>query len=243
MAGLFEEIAHERTSIGEVVLQRRCMLEKGGIDVFELKLGDEYLMSSLFTAGEIALSHLGLDALGTPSAPLNVVVGGLGLGYTAEAVLHHQSVGSLLVVEFLGPVIDWHAGGLVPMGSRVPDDPRCRIIHGDFFKMAQDPGTGFDPAELGRRFDAILLDVDHSPTRHLSGYRGGFYEPDGIMRMSGNLKAGGVFALWSDDEPEEEFLNVLDEVFDEVHGEVVTFPNPLAERMETNGIYIGRLSG
>jgi len=242
MAGLFEELAHEQTSIGEIVLQRRRMLERGGIDVFEVKLGDEYLMSSLFTAGETALSNLGLAALGTQSAPLDVVVGGLGLGYTAEAALDHQSTGSLLVVEFLRPVIDWHVGGLVPMGSRIPDDSRCRIVQGDFFKLAQDPDTGFDPAETGRRFDAILLDVDHSPTRLLSGYRGGFYEPEGLLQMSGNLKAGGVFALWSDDEPEEEFLKVLDQVFDEVRGEVVTFPNPLAERMETNGIYIGRIA-
>ncbi|MDT8299677.1 MAG: spermidine synthase, partial [Spirochaetaceae bacterium] len=180
---------------------------------------------------------------GTPSAPLDVVVGGLGLGYTAEAALDYQSTGSLLVVEFLQPVIDWHVDGLVPMSSRIPDDPRCRIVQGDFFRMAQDPGIGFDPEEMGRRFDAILLDVDHSPTRHLTGYRGGFYEPEGLLRMSGNLKSGGVFALWSDDEPEEEFLKVMDQVFDEVCGEVVTFPNPLADRMETNGIYIGKLPG
>jgi spermidine synthase len=108
--------------------------------------------------------------------------------------------------------------------------------------MALDPDIGFDPAEAGRRFDAILLDVDHSPTRRLSGYRGGFYEPEGISRVSRHLKSGGVFALWSDDEPEDEFLRVMDQVFDEVRGEVVRFPNPLAERMETNGIYIGRIA-
>ena len=53
-----------------------------GVDVFELKLGDEYLMSSLFTASEIALARLGLATL--QGVNLEVTVGGLGLGYTAR---------------------------------------------------------------------------------------------------------------------------------------------------------------
>ncbi len=85
-----------------------------GVDVFEIKLGDEYLMSSLFTASEIALARLGLAELS--GADLDVVVGGLGLGYTAQAVLEHESVKSLVIVEALDAVIDWHEKGVLPLG-------------------------------------------------------------------------------------------------------------------------------
>lgn len=242
MSTNFEEIDFQQTQIGEVILQRRRMPELGGLDIFEVKLNDEYLMSSLFTVGEVALSEIGLDALGITDGSADVVVGGLGLGYTAEMALEHPATGSLLVVEFLQPVIDWHRQGLVPIGSAIADDPRSRISQGDFFATAMNFEIGFDPENPGRRFDAILLDVDHSPTRHLEGFRGGFYEPEGIRQLAQNLKPGGVFGLWSDDPPEDEFLEVLDQVFDEVWGELVTFPNPLAEREEANGVYIGKMN-
>ena len=242
MSRNFEELDFQYTPIGEVILQRRRILEFGGLDVFEVKLNDEYLMSSLFTVGEVALSEIGLDALEVPDGTADVVVGGLGLGYTAEMALEHPATGSLLVVEFLQPVIDWHRQGLVPIGSRIPDDPRSRISQGDFFAAAMNPEMGFDPENPGRRFDAILLDVDHSPTRHLEGFRGGFYEPDGICLMAQNLKPGGVFGLWSDDPPEDEFLEILDQVFDEVWGELVTFPNPIADREESNSVYVGKMN-
>ena len=146
-------------------------------------------------------------------------------------------------MEYLQPVIDWHRRGLVPMGDRVPADPRCRIIRGDFFGTAMKPGTGFDPESPGRRFDAILLDVDHSPSRHLKGFRGGFYEIEGIRALARNLKDGGVFGLWSDDPPDEAFIDIMADVFDEVWGETVLFPNPLYDdgEQEANGVYVGRL--
>ena len=242
MSRNFEEIDFRDTDIGEVILQRRRYPELGGLDVFEVKLDEEYLMSSLFTVGEIALSEIALDKLGeVPPGSADVVVGGLGLGYTAEAALEHPATGSLLVVEFLQPVIDWHREGLVPMGDRVPGDPRCRMTQGDFFGSSLNPERGLDPETPGRRFDAILLDVDHSPSRHLKGFRGGFYQPEGIAALARNLKPGGVFGLWSDDPPEEEFIDVMAETFDEVWGETVLFPNPLTEGEEANGLYIGKL--
>jgi spermidine synthase len=78
--------------MGALSLRRRRDLRSGG-DIYEIKLNDGFLMSSLFTASEIALARLGLAALSGTS--LDVVVGGLGLGYTARAALEHAQVGSL----------------------------------------------------------------------------------------------------------------------------------------------------
>lgn len=84
MSARFQEIDWRPTAMGDISLRRRRD-PVSGADVYEVKLGDEFLMSSLFTAGEIALAELGLAEL--PGTELDVVVGGLGLGYTAQAVL------------------------------------------------------------------------------------------------------------------------------------------------------------
>lgn len=103
MSARFEELAWRQTPMGVISLRRR--LEPSlMVDVYEAKLGDEFLMSSLFTVAEIELARLGLAELA--DADLDVVVGGLGLGYTARAVLRDQRVRSMTVVEALGEVID-----------------------------------------------------------------------------------------------------------------------------------------
>ena len=100
---LFEELDYAVTPIGAISLRRRRDL-KLDLDVYEIKLGEEFLMSSLFTASEIALAQLGMSAC--KNGPVDVVVGGLGLGYTAQTALPHPSMRSLLVVEFLEPVLE-----------------------------------------------------------------------------------------------------------------------------------------
>ena len=113
MSVYFEELDYRPTPIGALSLRRRRSLSSG-IDIYEIKLGDEYLMSSQFTAAEIELARLGLAALAR--GDLDVVVGGLGLGYTAQAVLEHARVRSLVVVDALAEVIEWHEQGLLPLG-------------------------------------------------------------------------------------------------------------------------------
>src|SRR3990172_12547729 len=140
----FEELDYQETPLGEISLRRRAEPKLGGEILYEVKLDDEFLMSSLFTSAEIQLARLGLAAL--EGAGLDIVVGGLGLGYTAAAVLENPSVRSLRVVEVMAPVIDWHRRGLVPLGKQLVADPRCTLVHADFFEVASSSGGGFDPA-------------------------------------------------------------------------------------------------
>jgi spermidine synthase len=226
------------TPLGELMLRRRRILTLDGVEVFEVKLGEAFLMSSLFHEVEVALANLGLAPLDAPA--LDVVVGGLGLGYTAVAALQHPTVRSLLVIEALDPVIDWHNQGLVPLGATLTCDARCRFIHGDFFALAAAPEQGFDPAQPGRRFHAVLLDIDHSPRSLLHPRHGAFYQPDGLRRLAAHLQPGGVFALWSDDPPDQEFLQNLDEVFVNSQPHVVKFHNPLLDRDSASTVYVAR---
>jgi spermidine synthase len=144
------------------------------------------------------------------------------------------------VVDFLAPVIEWHQRGLVPLGPRLTADPRCRFVHGDFFALANAPDPGFDSAEPGRRFHAVLLDIDHSPRNLLSPANAAFYEPAGLRTLARHLHPGGVFALWSDDLPDDAFLASLREVFATATSHIVTFPNPLLDTESASTVYVAR---
>jgi len=220
MSRAFEEIDHQTTPMGEISLRRR--LEPTlQVDVYEVKLGDEFLMSSLFTASEEAVARLGLGAL--EGDHLDVVVGGLGLGYTASVALEDARVSRLQVIEALPEVIGWHRDHLVPLGAGLTGDERCTLVDGDFFAMVADGiETGGDGP---RRFDAILVDIDHTPSHLLNPSHGSFYSPTGLARVRDQLRPEGVFALWSDDPPDAEFVTLLEQSFASATAHVVSFPN------------------
>jgi spermidine synthase len=229
----FEELDHRSTPLGEISLRRR-LEPTVQTDVYEAKLGDEFLMSSLFTAGEIALADVALA--GIAGADLDVVVGGLGLGYTARAALRDPRVRSLQVIEAIDEVIGWHRRGLLPVSDELTSDRRCNLVHGDFFAILA-TGAGFGSGAL-ERHDAILVDIDHTPRRPLHPSHASFYERDGQRRLADRLSPGGVFALWSDDPPDEVYLAVLDDVFATYEAHVVTFPNPLTGGEAASTVYV-----
>lgn len=240
----FEELDFRETELGDLILRRRTLLSLGNEEIYEVILGDGYLMSSLFTVVEQELSNLGLATASesTGAGKLDVVVGGLGLGYTAVEALKCDSVESLIVVDFMQPVIEWHEKEMVPLGASLNADPRCRFVHGDFFRLALPGGgePGFDPEAPGRKFHAVLLDIDHSPAKLLHERHGDFYSAKGLAKMTEQLHPGGVFALWSDDPPEETFMTALGEVFDSCESHIVSFFNPLQDRDSKSTVYVAR---
>jgi len=238
LSALFEELDFRPTSIGALSLRRRRDVSTGD-DIFEIILGDAYLMSSRFTVAEEALAHLGLAAV-NGNGPLDVAVGGLGLGYTARSALEDKRVGSLLVVDALEPVIDWHKDGLLPIGRELTADGRTNFRLGDFFALSASR-SGFDLDADGRRFDAILLDIDHSPTNVLDPGNLAFYQREGLQALAAHLKPGGVFALWSNDPPDEAFKVTLATVFAQVESHVVSFSSPFNDTDESNTVYVARL--
>ncbi len=231
----FEELDFAQTRLGELILRRRRALSLEGEPFYEVKLAGSFLMSSLVNASEIALTERGLAALQPGS--WDVVVGGLGLGYTAAAALDDPAVESLLVVEFLPEVISWHTRNIVPLGETLTTDERCRLVQGDFFELARNP-DGFDREAPGRRFDAVLLDIDHSPDGLLHSSHADLYQPEGLRRLAAHLRPGGVFALWSSEPPEPAFTDKLGAVFATAVAHAVQFENPLLGRDDVNTVYV-----
>jgi spermidine synthase len=234
---LFEEIDRRDTPIGEISVRRR--LEPTlQIDIYEVKLGDEHLMSSIFTVAEEELARLGLAAIGPDVGPdgLDVVVGGLGLGYTARAALEDERVRSLHVVEKLAAVIEWQEEGIFPDADVLTGDARTRLVEADFFACVAD-GTPFSPGEPDR-FHAVLLDVDHTPRHVLHPSHAAFYEPAGLARTAERIHPGGVFALWSDDPPDDGFIASAEQVFGSVSAHEVWFPNFHTGGEAMNSVYV-----
>jgi spermidine synthase len=231
----FEELDFRPTPMGDISLRRRRD-PSSGQDVYEVKLDDDFLMSSLFTVAEVEVARLALAEL--PGHDLDVVVGGLGLGFTALTVLEHPGVRSLVVVDALAEVIEWHELGLIPAGRLLGEDPRCRLAHGDFFAMVAE--STLDPGDPGRRFHAVVVDIDHSPRHLLHPDHAAFYTPAGVRSLADRLHPGGVFTLWSNDPPDDAFTAVLAGSLTDVRTEVVRFPNPLTGRDATNTVYVAR---
>lgn len=233
---MFEELAWEQTPIGELALRRR-RLRADGDDIWEIKLNDGYLMSSQFVDGEIALADMALAM--TRGEHLDVVIGGLGLGYTAEAALRDSRIGKLTIIELIPQVIQWHRDHLLPLGKAVADDPRCILREGDFFALAAGP-DGFDPAAPQQLHDAILIDIDHSTTHFIDDGSAGFYSASAIAAIAAKLKPGGVFALWSTDAEDADFVGALAQSLIEVEVQRVEFVTPYRPEPAFNLIYLGR---
>jgi spermidine synthase len=229
MAKTFEELDCCSTELGELILRRRRPVSRPDEWIYEVKLGGRFLMSSLNTTSERELATRALARVA--GTGLHVLVGGLGLGYTAAAALADPRVASVDVVERLPEVIAWHRRGVVPLGPMLCHEPRCRLIEGDCLRLLQ---AGGRPC-----YDAILIDIDDSPIHLLDEDHASFYSVAGLASAARSLRPGGVFALWTSLPAEAEVTTRLRQAFAVASVEEVRFDNPLLDAPEVNAIYFG----
>jgi spermidine synthase len=172
---------------GEWVLQRRE--DDGGAAVYELILNGKLLMDSAEHASEEALAEIGLRECGDRQV-LAVLVGGLGFGFTLQAVLRDPRVARVVVVELepslpallARPELRRELGG--PL-----EDPRVVVRPGDVGSwIASAPGA---------EYDLILLDVDNGPESLSAVGNEELYSAAGLARCRAALRPGGVLAIWS----------------------------------------------
>lgn len=222
-----EILAYEDSPLGPLCLRRRALLSMPGTVVTEVTLNHEFLMSSLYTDSEVALSRLALAM--HQGNELKVLVGGLGLGYTAYAALESPRVSELLVLELLPQVVDWMDRDLLPLSTELRSDVRFRVEVGDFFVHMMAPTTD--------RYDLILVDIDHAPDSHLDHANAPFYSEEGLAGVRGHLAPGGVLAVWSSAESGA-FRDALAAAFDEVRVEPVTYFNAMVHEEVMDWIFL-----
>lgn len=227
MSFFYEQLDFQPTPIGDLMLRRRRMPQFGDTDIYEVKLGEHFLMTSLFHEAESQLAILGLKEI--DREPLNAMVGGLGLGYTAVEALKDPRIKSLLIVDYLAEVIGWHKNELVPLGKTLNEDPRCELMNADFFELIRNAPQA--------AYDVILLDIDHTPTHVLHQSNTHFYTEEGLAELRKHLKTGGVFAMWADGAPEDFFTERLRRTFPAAEAHTIEFDNPITEGTSIGAVY------
>lgn len=224
-----EILAYESSPIGMICLRQRVMPSDPDTVVTEITLDHEFLMSSHNTASERALSVRALEA--HAGKDLTVLIGGLGLGYTAREALTSDRVGRVEVVEYLPQVIDWLDRGLLPLAGELKADSRLTVTQGDVYARLSGPP--------GSVYDLILIDVDHSPDEPLGEASAAFYTRHGLSQAREHLAQEGILGVWSYAKSTG-FAETLRAVFAEVQVEPLTFWNPVLEEEETNWLFFSR---
>jgi spermidine synthase len=156
-------------------------------------------MSNRAHRSEEALGELA--CAGLSGAP-EVLIGGLGFGYTLRAALDVlPQAARVVVAELLPAIIEWNRGPLARLAGQPLSDPR----------VALQPGDVGDLIAAGEaRYDAILLDVDNGPQALTDQGNHRLYGASGLAACRHALRDGGVLAVWSAD-PAPEFEHALAE--------------------------------
>lgn len=177
------EIARAESERGEVVLRRRT--SQLGADVVELRVNGIFVMDTFETGTEIELAAVALDLVPDPR---DVVVGGLGLGFTAQRVLADPRVERVMVVEIEDSLVGWMRDGTIAHGPALLADQRLKIVTADILMAI---------AEARSTYDLILLDVDNGPGYLVHEGNAGVYEPTFLARCGDLLNPSGALAIWS----------------------------------------------
>jgi spermidine synthase len=145
------------------------------------------LMSSRMHGSEQALAAFAFRPM--RAVEPQVLVGGLGMGFTLRATLDLLNADATVVVAELVPaVVAWNRGPLGPLAGHPLRDPRVRVETGDVAETLQSsPG----------RFDAVLLDVDNGPDAFTATANARLYGDQGLAAARDALTPGGVLAVWS----------------------------------------------
>ena len=194
----YVEVARAESGRGEVVLRRR--IEEHAADVLELRVNGVYVMDTLETSSEIELAAAALELV---EDPRDVVVGGLGLGFTTQRVLADHRVERVMVVEIEEALVGWMRDGTVRHGPGVLADKRVHIVNTDIVTAI---------AEATSTYDLVLLDVDNGPGYLVHDANASVYERDFIASTKRILNPGGALVIWSAD-PAPSLAAVLEDVF------------------------------
>jgi spermidine synthase len=177
---------------GELRLKRRG-------DEFSIMLGTNELMNSRLTGSEEALARLAIEKIAGRNGP-NLLVGGLGMGFTLRAALAVLGADARVTVAELAPeVVAWAKGPMAAVFRGSLDDPRVTVLEGDV-------GAAIHSATA--RWDAILLDVDNGPEGLSREANDSLYDLRGLARARRALTPGGVLGVWSQG-PDARFVKRL----------------------------------
>jgi len=182
-----------------------CLYQRG--DEFSIKVvGRGELMNSRVHGSEDALAEHTCARLADCIKP-RLLIGGLGMGFTLAAALHHLGEQAKVdVAELVPAVVKWNRGPLGEHAGNPLQDPRVSVREVD---------VGSVLVAGQQAYDAILLDVDNGPEGLTRKENDWLYSMNGLNEAYAALRPQGVLAVWSAG-PAEDFLQRLKKVGFEV---------------------------
>jgi spermidine synthase len=165
----------------EMVLLRRG-------DEYVIRVGGFELMNSRAFGSEQALAKMACAQIAARPGPI-VLIGGLGMGFTAAAALKQLGPDARVVVaEIVPAVVEWNRGPLAHLAGDPLQDRRVAVQVADVAELLTcDANT----------FDAVMLDVDNGPQGLSRAANDWLYTPAGLKAAGTALRPGGVLAVWS----------------------------------------------
>jgi spermidine synthase len=155
---------------------------------FSIRLGPNELMNSRLGGSEAALATLACERI-KARARAEILIGGLGMGFTLRAALAVLDAQARITVAELVPAVSaWARGPMAEVFGDSLADPRVRI---------HDADVGSLIARERSAFDAILLDVDNGPAGLTRTSNDGLYDAAGVSAAHAALRPGGALAVWS----------------------------------------------
>ncbi len=182
----WQELARARVPGGELVLVRRG-------EEFAIRLRGAELMNSRAHQSEELLATLACKRL-SEQPGVRVLIGGLGMGFTARAALGALAADARVqIAELVPEVIEWNRGPLAHLARHPLDDPRVTVERADVARLIGDADGVYQ---------AIMLDVDNGPDAFTAPGNAALYGAPGLKRARRALVAKGVLAVWSvEDDP------------------------------------------
>jgi spermidine synthase len=146
------------------------------------------LMNSHVHGSEEALAEMACTIIARRKDP-NVLIGGMGMGYTLSSALTHLLPNAKITLGELVPaVVEWNRGVLGELAGHPLNDKRVKVEIGDVGKLIRAGES---------TYDAILLDVDNGPQAITTSNNNWLYSFHGLTAARNALKPKGIFAVWS----------------------------------------------
>ncbi|MFJ9555449.1 spermidine synthase [Nocardiopsis sp. NPDC101807] len=165
---------------------------------YEIYSNGVFLMDTRDGTSEREMVRAGLAALPDGRSRARVLIGGLGVGFSAREALENPKVALVDVVELEPQVIAWHDGELGEAAEYVHRDPRCRVHNADIVAWL----AAASAKEKPPRYDVICLDTDNGPDWTVVENNNRLYEAAGLEQLARLMAPGGVLAFWSANEVE-----------------------------------------
>jgi len=186
---------------GELQLQRRG-------EEYEIIYNGIFLMATYNGASEKAAISDALEIVTSfGERSVNVLMGGLGVGYSLQEALAWKQVTRVTLAEIEPAIIRWNRGILKIINQNALYDPRTNLLNSDFREVLRNQAKAA-LNDTSRKYQVVMVDTDNGSSWLSLPSNAFFYSTDGLQLINNCLHPGGVACFWSSrrEEPFEEQL-------------------------------------